>query len=346
MKNLLLFTILYLDLISGLITKFHLKNKVSPIKYSEQKLFAKKKLSKLLSEDFLSSLDSLDNENSNDGKSEPPALQPQQPKPSSASEPPPVESSNKKQKQLSKKEKKLAMFGLLDNEETNGDSESGVTTDEIDFEKEQKKLALANNIGADKMQLEELLSSKDSSKFIESDTFGSSKKNKKNKNKGSKDSDSDYVFSSDESKASEKTVEINEDLRSSTDDDDDDDSESNRSNLPSDGLTIEQRIRKEKPPPRVRFAESSQPDFAMMELDKVSVVFGNTQIIKDASFDVKTGERVGLVGPNGGGKTTLLKIFAEALEPTTGDLVKSSKNLRTAYLRQEFIDELVPERFL
>jgi len=116
--------------------------------------------------------------------------------------------------------------------------------------------------------------------------------------------------------------------------------------LPSDGLTIEQRIRKEKPPPRVRFAESSQPDFAMMELDKVSVVFGNAQIIKDASFDVKTGERVGLVGPNGGGKTTLLKIFAEALEPTTGDLVKSSKNLRTAYLRQEFIDELVPERFL
>lgn len=48
----------------------------------------------------------------------------------------------------------------------------------------------------------------------------------------------------------------------------------------------------------------------------------------------------------GAGKTTQLRILADELEPTTGDIVKSSSDLRVAMLRQEFIDELVPERTL
>ena len=46
------------------------------------------------------------------------------------------------------------------------------------------------------------------------------------------------------------------------------------------------------------------------------------------------------------GKTTQIRILAGELEPTTGDVVKSSKDVRTAVLRQEFIDELIPERTL
>jgi ATP-binding cassette subfamily F protein 3 len=48
----------------------------------------------------------------------------------------------------------------------------------------------------------------------------------------------------------------------------------------------------------------------------------------------------------GAGKTTQLRIFAGELEPTTGDVVKSSADLRVAILRQEFVDELVPTRTL
>lgn len=48
----------------------------------------------------------------------------------------------------------------------------------------------------------------------------------------------------------------------------------------------------------------------------------------------------------GGGKTTQVKILAGDLEPTTGEVVKSSKDLRVAFLRQEFVDELVMERSL
>lgn len=105
-------------------------------------------------------------------------------------------------------------------------------------------------------------------------------------------------------------------------------------------MTVEQRFKREKPPARIRFAESSQPDFVMLALEKVGLVFGNEVVLKNASFSVITGERVGLVGQNGCGKTTQLRILSGELEPTTGDVVKSSRNLRLAFLRQEFIDQL------
>jgi ATP-binding cassette subfamily F protein 3 len=79
----------------------------------------------------------------------------------------------------------------------------------------------------------------------------------------------------------------------------------------------------------------------MMALEGVGLMYGNQVVLKDASFSVTTGERIGLVGPNGGGKTTQLRILAGEVEATTGDVVKSSKTLRVAFLRQEFVDELV-----
>ncbi len=48
----------------------------------------------------------------------------------------------------------------------------------------------------------------------------------------------------------------------------------------------------------------------------------------------------------GGGKTTQVKILAGDLEPTAGEVIKSSKDLSVAFLRQEFVDELVMERSL
>jgi len=130
-------------------------------------------------------------------------------------------------------------------------------------------------------------------------------------------------------------------------DDDDDDDEKKCSMQEQDGEeTIEAKVRKRKPPSRVRFAESAKEDYVMMGLDGVGLMYGNTVVIQDGTFQVQTGERVGLVGPNGGGKTTMLRILAGDLEPTYGDVVKSSKNVRVAFLRQEFTDELVPTRTL
>lgn len=48
----------------------------------------------------------------------------------------------------------------------------------------------------------------------------------------------------------------------------------------------------------------------------------------------------------GGGKTTQVKILSGDLQPTVGEVIKSSKDLRVAFLRQEFVDELVMHRSL
>jgi len=138
-------------------------------------------------------------------------------------------------------------------------------------------------------------------------------------------------------------------------DDDEDDEEEQQAEeenddeeeeLPSEGPTLEDKIRKERPPPRIRIMESSQPGYTSLRLEGVGITFRNQEVLKDVTWGVQTGDRIGLVGANGAGKTTQLRILANELEPTTGDVVKSNKDLRVAMLRQEFVDELVPERTL
>lgn len=111
-------------------------------------------------------------------------------------------------------------------------------------------------------------------------------------------------------------------------------------------VTLEDKIRKERPPPRIRVMESAQPGYVSLRLENVGITFRNQEVLKDVTWGVQAGDRIGLVGKNGAGKTTQLRILAGELEPTTGDVVKSSGDLRTAMLRQEFVEELVPERTL
>jgi ATPase subunit of ABC transporter with duplicated ATPase domains len=111
-------------------------------------------------------------------------------------------------------------------------------------------------------------------------------------------------------------------------------------------ITLEDKIRKERPPPRIRILDAPQPGYVALRLENVGMIFRNQMVLSESTWGVQTGERVGLVGSNGAGKTTQIKIIAGDLVPTTGDLVKSKSDLRISVLRQEFVDELVPERTL
>ncbi len=57
-------------------------------------------------------------------------------------------------------------------------------------------------------------------------------------------------------------------------------------------------------------------------------------VFQHISFTVNAGERVGLVGPNGCGKTTLLRAIVEQLAPDTGSVMRNPPNLRVGYLPQ------------
>lgn len=55
-----------------------------------------------------------------------------------------------------------------------------------------------------------------------------------------------------------------------------------------------------------------------IRFENVSFAYEDSLILKDVTFSVNQGEFVGIIGPNGGGKTTLLKIILGFLKPSTG----------------------------
>jgi len=73
----------------------------------------------------------------------------------------------------------------------------------------------------------------------------------------------------------------------------------------------------------------------MLRLEHVSKMYSTGEVLKDVNWEVKPGDRIGLVGVNGAGKSTQLKIIAGEVEPTSGEVIRPA-SLRIAYLTQEF----------
>jgi ATP-binding cassette subfamily F protein 3 len=73
----------------------------------------------------------------------------------------------------------------------------------------------------------------------------------------------------------------------------------------------------------------------MLRLEHVSKISPTGEVLKDINWEVKPGDRIGLVGVNGAGKSTQLKIIAGEIEPTAGEIIRPA-NLHLAYLTQEF----------
>jgi ATP-binding cassette, subfamily F, member 3 len=72
----------------------------------------------------------------------------------------------------------------------------------------------------------------------------------------------------------------------------------------------------------------------MLTVHKIAKSYGVEVVLADVSFSVGSGERVGLVGPNGGGKTTLLRIIAGIETADGGHVRLSPGELRLGYLPQ------------
>ncbi|KAK1289197.1 ABC transporter F family member 5 [Acorus calamus] len=73
-----------------------------------------------------------------------------------------------------------------------------------------------------------------------------------------------------------------------------------------------------------------------VRLENISKSFKGVTVLKDVSWEVKKGEKVGLVGVNGAGKTTQMRIIAGEEEPDSGNLIKAKPNMKIAFLSQEF----------
>lgn len=69
----------------------------------------------------------------------------------------------------------------------------------------------------------------------------------------------------------------------------------------------------------------SQPLLQVQGIDKF---FGAVEAVRDVSFDVGSGEILGLIGDNGAGKSTLIKVISGVHEPSAGQIFWKDRPLR------------------
>ena len=72
----------------------------------------------------------------------------------------------------------------------------------------------------------------------------------------------------------------------------------------------------------------------MLNIHNLSVSFGGTYLFEEVTFRLGSGDRVGLVGKNGAGKSTMLKILSKDLTPDSGSIA-AEKEIRIGFLRQD-----------
>ena len=71
----------------------------------------------------------------------------------------------------------------------------------------------------------------------------------------------------------------------------------------------------------------------MLQVNNLTLEFGEQMILDDVTFNIHSGERIGLVGRNGSGKTSLFKLISGELKPDSGTL-SLPKNYTIGYLKQ------------
>ncbi len=80
----------------------------------------------------------------------------------------------------------------------------------------------------------------------------------------------------------------------------------------------------------------------MISVENISVQFSGEYLFHSVSFKINPSDKIGIVGPNGCGKTTLLRILAGELEPESGS-INFQKGLKIGYLPQDYISEVTDE---
>ena len=82
----------------------------------------------------------------------------------------------------------------------------------------------------------------------------------------------------------------------------------------------------------------------MIQVKDLGLTFaGGRTIFKNLNWQIDTGGRTGLVGPNGIGKTTLMRVLVGQIQPDLGDVTISPASATVGYLPQDLAE--LPDTF-
>jgi len=91
---------------------------------------------------------------------------------------------------------------------------------------------------------------------------------------------------------------------------------------------------KDKQPSKIKFEASVKSGYDVLHIENLSKAYGENLLFKDLAMDVKRGDKVALIGENGRGKTTILKIILEKIKADSGKVVLGT-NVNLGYYDQE-----------
>ena len=102
---------------------------------------------------------------------------------------------------------------------------------------------------------------------------------------------------------------------------------------------LDKMVKLEKPqnaprPVRMKFTQALQSGNDVLSVQQLGMAFGDRRLFRNVNFDVKKGQRVMLIGKNGCGKSTMIKLILNMLEPTEGR-IEAGYNVQVGYYDQE-----------
>jgi zinc transport system ATP-binding protein len=78
----------------------------------------------------------------------------------------------------------------------------------------------------------------------------------------------------------------------------------------------------------------------LIQISNLTFAFDQQTVLRDVNLDVEAGTTLGLIGPNGGGKTTLIRLLMDVLEPTSGSIRIGGLTPRQAIRRGDVVGYL------
>ncbi|MEG3641067.1 ABC-F family ATP-binding cassette domain-containing protein [Magnetococcus sp. PR-3] len=94
--------------------------------------------------------------------------------------------------------------------------------------------------------------------------------------------------------------------------------------------------------PIIRLPDPPPCASQVVTIDKMDMAYGETQVFAKAELEISKGSRIGLLGPNGRGKSTLLKLLCGDIEATQG-LVNLGDRVKPGFFAQHALESLRPE---